>query len=413
MITMTEPVDVVVSGAGPTGMASALEAAACGYRTVLVAPSGTFTDTDARTTALMQPAIAMLRDYGVFDDCADAAAPLKVLRIVDATGRLFHAPTVSFRAAETGFDEFGFNIPNMALNAALEKAVAASDLITPVDAMVSAVAFNADAATVTLSNGDSYETKLVVGADGVNSLVRQAADIGARTWSYPQTAVVLAFDHDRHHDFISTEFHTAQGPVAQVPLPGNRSSLVWVMRPERVEATLAMDADQLALAIEANLQSTLGKVSNITKPQAWPLSGLAAHHFAKARVMLVGQAAHAFPPIGAQGLNLGFRDVADLAAALAKAGQDPGAANVTRRYDFTRRADVYTRTGGVDLLNRSLLTDFLPVQIGRAVFLSALRNISPLRGFVMREGLQPGGNLKALVDTLRGDRVVKTNPAAE
>lgn len=410
---MTKPADIVISGAGPTGMAAALEAAACGYRTVLAAPSGTFLDDDSRTTALMQPAIHMLRDYGVFSDCEEAAAPLKVLRMVDATGRLFRAPTVSFRAAEAGYEEFGFNIPNQALNTALEKAVKAHDLIETVDAMVSAVAFNDDAAFVTLSNGDTYETRLVVGADGVHSLVRQAADIGQRSWSYPQTALVAAFDHERHHEFISTEFHTREGPFTQVPLPGNRSSLVWVMRPERVETVMAMEPDALARAIEDNLQSTLGKVSNVTKPQGWPLSSLVAHTFGKARVMLIGQAAHAFPPIGAQGLNLGFRDVADLAAVLAKAGEDPGAAAVARRYDMRRRADVYMRTGGVDVLNRSLLTDFLPVQMGRAAFLSVLRNISPLRGLVMREGIEPGGGLKAMAGPFRRkDADVRTDRAA-
>lgn len=398
---MTNSTDIVIAGAGPTGMAAALEAATCGYRTVLVAPSGTFLEDDARTTALMQPGIAMLRDYGVFNDCTNDAAALKVLRIVDATDRLVRAPTVSFRAAEAGLDEFGFNITNSALNAAMEKAVRASDFIEVVDAMVSAVAFNDDAAFVTLSNGDTYQARLVVGADGVHSLVRQAADIGQQKWSYPQSALVLAFDHERHHGFTSTEFHTPEGPFTQVPLPGNRSSLVWVMRPERIDDVMAMDGDALGLAVERNLHSTLGKVSKVTKPQAWPLSSLVANTFGKPRVMLVGQAAHAFPPIGAQGLNLGFRDVSDLAAVLAKAGEDPGTASAARRYDLRRRADVYMRTGGVDMLNRSLLTDFIPVQIGRAAFLSVLKHVAPLRGLVMREGIEPGGGLRAVLGAFK------------
>jgi len=241
----------------------------------------------------------------------------------------------------------------------------------------------------------------MVPADEVGHVGGVAADIGQRKWAYPQTAVVAAFDHERHHGFTSTEFHTQEGPFTQVPLPGNRSSLVWVMRPERVEEVMAMAPDALALEIERNLQSTLGKISGVTTPQAWPLSSLVANTFGKARVMLIGQAAHAFPPIGAQGLNLGFRDVADLAAVLSKAGNDPGAPSVARRYDMRRRADVYMRTGGVDLLNRSLLTDFLPVQMGRAAFLSVLRNIAPLRGLVMREGIEPGGGLKAIAEGFR------------
>ncbi len=405
--------DIVIAGGGPTGMAAALEAAACGYRTVLAAPAGTHIDDDSRTTALMRPAIATLAEYGVWPDCAAASAPLKVLRIVDATGRLFRAPPVSFRATEIGLEAFGHNIPNQVLNTALRKAVESHDLITVADAMVSAVAFDDDAATVTLSNGETVRAGLVIGADGVRSLVRQAAGIGQRDWSYPQTAMVLAFDHERPHDAISTEFHTEQGPFTQVPLPGNRSSLVWVMQPARAEATMALQPDALARAIEDGLQSTLGKVTNPTRPQGWPLSGMVAHRFGARRVMLIGQAAHAFPPIGAQGLNLGFRDVADLAAVLAKAGGDPGAARITRSYDLRRRADIASRTGAVDLLNRSLLTDFLPVQVGRAVGLGVLRNIAPLRALMMREGVEPGSSLSAARDGLRDVwGGVRTDPAA-
>ncbi|WP_306120798.1 MULTISPECIES: UbiH/UbiF family hydroxylase [unclassified Roseitalea] len=397
---MTRTCDIVVAGAGPTGMAAALEAAACGYDTVLAAPSGTHLDDDARTTALMRPGIAMLENYGVWPDCAEPSAPLKVLRIVDATGRLFRAPTVSFRASEADLDAFGYNIPNRALNAALEKAVQDNPRIAVVEAMVSAIALNDDAAFATLSNGETFEARLVIGADGVNSLVRQAASIGARKWAYPQTAIVLAFDHERPHGDISTEYHTEQGPFTQVPLPGNRSSLVWVMRPERVHDTLAMAPRALAMAIEENLHFTLGKVSGVTEPQTWPLSSLVAHRFGARRVMLIGQAAHAFPPIGAQGLNLGFRDVADLAAVLAGAGADPGAPRITRSYDWRRRADVYTRTGAVDLLNRSLLTDFVPIQMGRAAGLGLLKNFGPLRGIMMREGVEPGASVKAAMAAL-------------
>ena len=397
---MNAETDVIVAGAGPTGMAAALEAAACGYDVVVAAPTGTHLDDDARTTALMQPGIEMLKDYAVWPDCEEAAAPLKTLRIIDSTNRLFRAPPVSFRASETGHDAFGYNIPNRALNAALEKAVLAHDKITVIEAMVSATAFETDRAMATLSNGEAISAKLIVGADGTQSLVRQAAGIQAHSWSWPQTAVVAAFDHERSHEFISTEFHTEEGPFTQVPLPGNRSSLVWVRQPEKADAALAMDNDVLSSSIEAGLQYTLGKVANITKPQLWPLSSLIARRFAARRVMLIGQAAHAFPPIGAQGLNLGFRDVADLAAVLAKAGGDPGAHNVTRNYHARRCADVYTRTGAVDLLNRSLLTGFLPVQMARASGLSVLRHAGPLRGLMMREGVEPGSSVRAVGEWL-------------
>lgn len=394
--------DIVIAGAGPTGLAAALEAAGCGYNVMIAAPSGTHLDDDSRTTALMAPGTAMLADYGVWEQCQAASAPLKTLRIIDATGRLFRAPPVSFRAREAGYDSFGHNIANRALNAALEKAVHAHDRIEMANAMVSAVAFDSDQATATLSDGRIVAAKLIVGADGTQSLVRQASNIGVRKWSWPQTAVVAAFDHERGHDFNSTEFHTEQGPFTQVPLPGNRSSLVWVMRPERAQQVSQMTDTALAAAIEEGLHWTLGKVSGVTAPQLWPLSSLLAHRFAASRVMLIGQAAHAFPPIGAQGLNLGFRDVADLARVLSKAGDDPGARHITASYDMRRRVDVYTRTGAVDLLNRSLLTGFVPVQMARAAGLSLLRRIGPLRGVMMREGVEPGSGLRACIERLAG-----------
>ncbi|MEL6435156.1 MAG: UbiH/UbiF family hydroxylase [Pseudomonadota bacterium] len=391
--------DILIAGAGPTAYAASLEAAACGYDVTLVAPKGTPIDDDARTTALMRPGVALLQDFGVWDAIAPETAPLQVLRIVDATGRLLRAPTVDFHAQETGADEFGFNIPNRVLNARLADAVDEHARVTIVDAMVSAVAFDDDAAHATLSNGKTYEAKLVVGADGVQSLVRRAAEIGERTWAYPQTAIVCAFDHERSHNGVSAEFHTKEGPFTQVPLPGNRSSLVWVMKPENVDGVLALEPEALAAAIEKNLQHTLGAISNVSKPQPWPLSTLVANKFGGDRVMLVGHAAHAFPPIGAQGLNLGFRDIEDLGAVLEDAhanGRDPGAAKTTQAYDRRRRADIYVRTGAVDALNRSLLTDLLPVQAVRAVGLSALKNVSPLRTLFMREGVQPGSGLRSL-----------------
>ncbi|MEO1750023.1 MAG: FAD-dependent monooxygenase, partial [Pseudomonadota bacterium] len=206
-------------------------------------------------------------------------------------------------------------------------------------------------------------------------------------------------DHERPHNGVSAEFHTPQGPFTQVPLPGKRSSLVWVVEPDRIPELTGMSTEDLCVLIEKNLQHTLGKIENPAALQAWPLSASVAHRFGDERVMLVGHAAHSFPPIGAQGLNLGFRDIDDLGTVLSDAkvhGRDPGSRKTTGAYDRRRRADIYIRTGAVDALNRSLLTDFLPVQAVRAMGLGALRNIAPMRAFFMREGIRPGGGLRGL-----------------
>jgi 2-octaprenyl-6-methoxyphenol hydroxylase len=403
--------DIVVVGGGPTGMAAALECASHGRSVIILAPSGSHVDSDARTTALMVPSIDLIKAMGVWEDCAPHAAPLRTLRIVDDTKRLLHAPTTDFKAEEIGENEFGYNIPNRILNAALQKAIDGTPTIQQMDISLSAVHYSEDAAELTLSDGNKITAQLVVGADGAQSIVRQSAGIDVRRWDYPQTACVMAFDHARSHNFVSSEFHTVEGPFTQVPLPGKRSSLVWVRKPEEVQTLMAMGDDELCLAIEKQMQSMLGKISNPTKVQAWPLSGSLAHQFAKRRCVLVGQAAHAFPPIGAQGLNLGFRDVEDLGAALSSAPKDADASSVTSHYDRKRRTDIYLRTGAVDLLNRSLLSGFVPLHMARALGMGALKYGGPLRGIFMREGIKPGSSFSNILSSLVDKRNTASSPS--
>lgn len=391
----THDADIVVVGAGPTGMAASLEAARAGWTVVFVAPSGTHVDDDGRTTAVMTPGIALLERLGIWEELADKTAPLETLRIIDATDRLLRAPTVDFRASEVGEAAFGHNIRNSDLNAALARAVARNEAITTIDTMAAAADFGSDRVTVTCENGDTITARLAVAADGVNSLLRRAAAIEQRQWSYPQTAIVLTFRHSRAHHYTSSEFHTPQGPFTQVPLPGDESSLVWVMRPEQAEQMLTLDADTLATEVEKRMTSMLGRIEITSKAQAWPLSTKIAHTFSGERLVLVGHAAHAFPPIGAQGLNLGLRDIEDLGAALGHASGDPGAQAVTHQYHKARRADIWSRTAAVDLLNRSLLTNLLPVQAIRASGMSLLKHLPPLRSLMMREGMRPGSALKS------------------
>jgi 2-octaprenyl-6-methoxyphenol hydroxylase len=177
-----------------------------------------------------------------------------------------------------------------------------------------------------------------------------------------------------------------------VPLPGNRSSLVWVLAPHDAEDKAALDDAELSLAIERAIHSILGKVTVEPGRGLFPLGLFTARSFARSRIVLAGEAAHVIPPVGAQGLNLGLRDaatIAELAGAARRAGHDLGGEVVLARYEKMRRADVGSRTVAVDLLNRSLLTDLLPVQSVRGLGLYALGRIGPLRRAVMREGVAP------------------------
>ena len=233
------------------------------------------------------------------------------------------------------------------------------------------------------------------------SPAREAAGISTSARSYPQAALVLNFGHRGDHGFTSTEFHTETGPFTQVPLPGNRSSLVWVVRPETARELAALDDLTLSTRVEQRMQSMLGRVSVEPDRQIYPLSTVTPRRFARDRVALVGEAAHVFPPIGAQGLNLGIRDIDDLIGIACENRNDPGAAKALATYDFKRRPDILARSSAVNLLNMSLLSDMLPAQVARSAGLGMLGGFSPLRAFFMREGLRPGSGFAALSGGLR------------
>ena len=354
---------------------------------VLIAPKPRYED--KRTTAVLMPTIAMLERLGVWEDLRPVSAALATMRIIDASGRLIAAPTVEFRSSEIGQKAFGYNIPNDAAAEIFKKALSHQANVTIIDASV--IAFDALSNRLELDNGSALKADLVVAADGRHSLLRKEVGIETRVWSYPQTALVTSFCHTLAHDGVSTELHTQSGPFTQVPLPPhqtarNRSSLVWVVTPREAEELRDWNKNRLSAEIEKRLQSSLGKVSLDSDLQSFPLTGMTAQKFAIDNVFLVGEAAHVMPPIGAQGFNLGANDIKCLCSLLTK-GFSPK--ELSALYDKKRRPEVFTKMGGIDLLNRSLLTGFLPLQLARSAALSALSGSSILRKLLMT-GLMKG-----------------------
>ena len=392
--------EVAIVGGGPTGLFCAIALKAAGVDTLLVAPEA---EDDHRTTALLAGSVTALATLGVWETCKAQAAPLATLRIVDATRRLWRAPEVTFRAAEIGLDAFGHNIENRHLVAALSQRAAALAVPRIAEAAV-AVTCDADGVTIRLPDR-SARVQLAVGADGQRSLCRAAAGIATSRRAYPQTALTLNLAHARPHQDTATEFHAESGPFTLVPLPGRRSSLVCVLDQAHAAEFGAMNDQTLAREIERRAHSLLGRISVEPGRGSFPLAVETADAFARARIALVGEAAHVVPPIGAQGLNLGLRDVATLAEVVAEARRqhaDPGSTAVLARYEAARRADVLSRRIAVDLLNRSLLTDFFPMQGARGLSLFLIDRIGPLRRALMREGVTPAASQPRL---MRGEMV--------
>jgi 2-octaprenyl-6-methoxyphenol hydroxylase len=382
--------DTVVIGGGPAGLTAAIALAETGAKTALIARRAPYADN--RTTALLGASTDLLERLDVWRRCRDKAAALQTMRLVDDTGRLIRAPEVRFSSDEIGLEQFGYNIDNRSLMVALEERAAELANLTRFDDEAAGIDPQDADVQIHTNQGQLLSARLVIGADGRQSPSRAAAGIEVRRRDLAQSALTFNISHSRPHQNISTEFHTPQGPCVFVPLPGNRCSVVWVQSTREAERLKALGDDELSDAAEKQSHSIFGRVQVEAGRHVFPLTIESPSQFASHRVALVGESAHVLPPIGAQGLNMGLRDAADIADIAGNAmllGEDPGSPQVLARYQSARRADVTSRRVAIDVANRSLLSDFIAMQSLRAAGMHLLGSFGPLRRLAMREGLAP------------------------
>ncbi len=389
---MAEQTNVAVVGAGPSGLAAACLIAEAELSVTILTGQATASQDDPRTIALMQPSIRLLAHLGLWPgDLMAQSAPLWRLKLVDDSAGLVSPRPVVFDAHEIGDEPFGWNIPIGALTGALQQRARGLGATFLADEAVR-LQTSGSAAVLRTAGGTSLSAHVVLGADGRGSLMRDAARIATVEWSYDQVALASSFAHSAPHFDTSVEYHKSAGPLTTVPMPGGRSSLVWLERPERAGALAQKSDEDFARTVQAELHGELGVVSGIGPRRLFPMHGLSAVAFARNRVMLLGEAAHVLPPIGAQGLNLSLRDAATAAELItdaAKFGDDPGGPSVLERYDRMRRRDVLPRQGMVDVVNRSLLAGSYLPHGARQLGLMLAANIGPLRRRIMHHGLGP------------------------
>ena len=385
-------VDILVVGGGLAGLAMTARMAVAGYSALCVEagprPSADTAERDKRTTAVLMPGVETLRKTGAWDDIGADAQPMMGLRILDCGGKTPDVrEDVLFDAAELGDGPFGWNVENGKGRVALADRIDALKNATLIcDAKMQRSVSRRDGIIATLSTGQTVRARLLIGADGRRSAVRAMAGIGYRDWEFGQTIIACRVTHSGAHEGISTEMHHVGGPLTFAPLPGKASGVVWMNPDDEAQRLIALDDEAFRDALQERSQGAVGEIETVENRATWNSSITVAKALTAPRTALIAEAAHAFPPIGAQGFNTSLRDVETLAA-IAEEAEDPGAEAVLTKYARQRMPDILARTAGVDLLNRSVLSAVPLVRDVRRMGLSALGKTQPLKRMAMRVGM--------------------------
>ena len=388
-------IDILVAGVGSTGLAAALAFARAGMKTALVGRIPP--PLPGRTVALFEASVRFLDALGALERVRALGCPIEAIRMIDDTDQLFPVPELTLRASEVDLPALGVNISNDELVGVLLDLVRANPDIELIEADIADYELNGGpVAAAILADGRRIEADFLVAADGRASRARAVAGIDVKEWTYPQVALTMMLRHEFPHDYMSTVWHTRSGPFTLVPLPPredapHRSSLVWLMSVADARRRLAKPREELEYEIEDYAKSHFGTMKIESDIGQFRMGGMQVSQHAKGRLALVGETCHVFPPIGAQGLNLSLRDVADLEDCLASVDlrNERELSRAMARYDRHRRADIGFRTHGVDVLNRSLIIPYLPVDLFRGASFIAVSALGPLRRAIIREGVLP------------------------
>ncbi|KAF0113639.1 MAG: 2-octaprenyl-6-methoxyphenol hydroxylase [Rhodobacteraceae bacterium] len=398
---MRETTDILISGGGVAGLAAACAFGSAGFSVICVDPTPPVTDVDAdgadlRTTAFLQPSIPVLQAAGLWSRLAPHAAPLQVMRIIDAGGPEPEARlTKDFDASDISDAPFGWNLPNWLLRREMVARLADLPNVSfrPGIGFARMLTRQAEA-LVTFTDGTQIAAKLVIGADGRTSSVREALGIAARTTRYGQKALAFAVAHDIPHQNVSTEVHRKGGPFTLVPLPDRNgrpaSAVVWMETGPEIARLAALAVPAFEAEMTARSARVLGPLTLISRRSVWPIISQIADRLSGPRAVLLAEAAHVVPPIGAQGLNMSLADLSTLLTLADQHRDDPGQPAVTETYHRQRHLEVQARVTGIDLLNRASMAHAPILRDLRAKALDALYSARPVRQMLMRAGLGLG-----------------------
>ncbi|EAU43883.1 FAD-dependent monooxygenase [Salipiger bermudensis] len=403
---MEHDCDILIVGGGLNGPALALAAAKAGLKSIVIdalpEAARTQEDFDGRGYALALSSVRMLDNLGLWERLEPNAQPMREIKVTD--GRVGDAQVflgLHFDSAEIEEGPMGQMVEDRYLRRALLEAMEANPLVEQrAGETVIAQETGPGGISVTLASGETLRARLLVGADGRRSGTAARAGIRRTGWGYGQTALVCAIAHEKPHHGVAHQFFMPPGPLAILPLPGNRSSIVWSETEAQARAINALPDDQYLEVLRPRFGDFLGEISLAGKRFVYPLNLTLANSFIAERLALVGDAAHGMHPIAGQGLNAGLRDVAALAHVLRHAqrrGEDIASPLVLARYQQWRRFDTASLAAATDLFNRLFSNDSALLRFGRDLGMAAINAVPGLRRGFIREAAGITGDLPELM----------------
>lgn len=390
--------DVFISGGGVAGLTAAAAFGSAGFSVICADPTPPVTKADdrgadLRTTAFLQPSIPVLAAAGLWQRLQTFAAPLQIMRIIDAGGEVATPRIIKdFDAADLSESPFGWNLPNWLLRREMLARLTELSNVTFLPGVATRTLFTRESeALVKLSDGRKVTAKLVIAADGRASIIRQAVGIDVKTTRYGQKALAFTVTHPIPHENVSTEIHRSGGPFTLVPLPDRDglpcSAVVWMEAGPEAQRLAAMPAEDFEAAINARSCQILGPLTLASRRTIWPIISQIAARMSAERVALIAEAAHVVPPIGAQGLNMSLADLAVLLEVTQADRANIGNAAMLATYNRRRHFEVQARVTGIDALNRASMVEGQLLRDLRAGALNAFYSVAPVRKTLMKAGL--------------------------
>ena len=396
--------EVAVGGAGFAGLALAIalrQALGDPFAVTVIDPTLAHAQSkDPRASAIAAAARRLFEAIDVWDAVAPNAQPILDMVVTDS--KLDDAVRPTFLTFGGDVEE-GEPFAHMVENRHLVDALATKARDLGVDLRAGAVAGFENAGNdvdVSLADGEVISARLLVGADGAHSLIRERAGIANHGWSYDQSAIVTTVAHEREHNGRADEHFLPAGPFAILPLTGKRCSIVWTENTREAQRIVALPDDEFHKELEKRFGLQLGELKVIGPRRAFPLGLFTARTFIGERLALIGDAAHIIHPIAGQGLNMGLRDVAALAEAIADAarlGLDPGGPDVLERYQRWRRFDTMTMGIATDGLNRLFSNHSDVLRLARDIGLGLVERMPALKRMFIREAAGFTGDVPKLL----------------